>query len=398
MLLERYIKNYMGQFNRLDRNFWNYEDGCVLIGAGKLYRATGEEFYYDCIKNYVDRYVGENGEIKGYEEEEYNLDRIPTGLALFLLYEKTSLPKYRAAIGRLRNQLARQPRTESGSFWHKKIYPYQIWLDGLYMAMPYYLTYEKQFGNGEGYEDIVLQFENARRALFDEKKKLYYHAFDEKKQMFWADRQTGLSENFWSRAMGWYLMALADCLELFAGEEKFSGRLSKLFSEAVEGLLPYQDRESGLFYQLTALPGLEGNYLETSASLMFAYALLKGARLGVLPESPCLARGEEIFLAVETDKFILSGGRLKLTGMCKGAGLGPENNRSRDGSRAYYLKEPVVADEQKGAGALMMAYSEWLLLKRKGPVKPEAFPGVEIWNGTYTHLNSFENSVSGLSI
>ena len=178
MLLERYIKNYMGEFNRLDRNFWNYEDGCVLIGAEKLYHASGEEFYYDCIKNYVDRYVSENGEIKGYEEEEYNLDRIPAGLVLFLLYEKTSLPKYRSAMARLRNQLTHQPRTESGSFWHKKIYPYQVWLDGLYMAMPYYLTYERRFGNGEGYEDILLQFDNARRTLFDEEKKLYYHAFD----------------------------------------------------------------------------------------------------------------------------------------------------------------------------------------------------------------------------
>ncbi|WP_024294323.1 glycoside hydrolase family 88/105 protein [Lacrimispora indolis] len=396
MLLERYIMNYMGEFNRLDRNFWNYEDGCVLIGAEKLYHASGEEFYYDCIKNYVDRYVSENGEIKGYEEEEYNLDRIPAGLVLFLLYEKTSLPKYRSAMARLRNQLTHQPRTESGSFWHKKIYPYQVWLDGLYMAMPYYLTYERRFGNGEGYEDILLQFDNARRTLFDEEKKLYYHAFDEKKQMFWADKQTGLSENFWSRAMGWYLMALADCLELFAGEEKFKKRLSALFSEAVEGLLPYQDRESGLFYQLTALPGLEGNYLETSASLMFAYALFKGVRLGVLPESPYLIKGEEIFLAVETEKFALSGGRLQLTGMCKGAGLGPENNRARDGSRAYYLKEPVVADEQKGAGALMMAYSEWLLLKKKGPVRPETFPRVEIWNGNYTHF--FEQKSSRLRI
>lgn len=384
MVFERYIKNYMGKFNRLDRDFWNYEDGCVLIGAQLMYEATGEDFYYNSIKSYVDRYVDRNGVIKGYQKEEYNIDRIPSGRVLYLLYKKSGDERYRTAIEALMEQLRSHPRTESGSFWHKKIYPYQVWLDGLYMGMPYYLTYETLFHKGDGYKDIIRQFHNAREFLFDEEKRLYYHAYDEKKQMFWADKDTGLSENFWSRAIGWFLMAIADCYEIYP-EEEYESRnmLAQLLKEAVDGILKYQNRESGLFYQLTALADMEGNYLETSASLMFAYSILKGVRMGILEEGAYRGKGEEILIGVETRMFSVRSGRIHLGGMCKGAGLGPENNLFRDGSASYYLSEEVVEDEQKGAGAAMMAYSEWLKLIKERPVVPSSYPEVEIWNGIY---------------
>lgn len=384
MVFERYIKNYIQEFNRLDRDFWNYEDGCVLIGAHHLYRATGEGFYYECIKNYIDRYVGEDGRIKGYDKEEFNIDKIPSGLVLFLLYEKTSGQRYLTAIETLRRQLEHQPRTKSGSFWHKKIYPHQIWLDGLYMGMPYYLACENLSGNGTGYKDILQQFNNVRKILFDKEKRIYYHACDETRQIFWADKETGLSKNFWSRAIGWYLMALADCYDLFPeSENECRERLANLLAEAVDGLLCYQDKESGLFYQLTALAEIKENYLETSASAMFAYAILKGIRMGILDEKHYRGKGEEILIGIETRMFCLANGQLYLTGICKGAGLGPSDNRFRDGSAEYYLKEEVVKDEQKGVGAVMMAYSEWLLLVREKAVEPSDFPQVEIWNGKY---------------
>lgn len=384
MVFERYIKNYIQEFNRLDRDFWNYEDGCVLIGAQRLYQATGENFYYECIKRYIDRYVGEDGKIKGYDKEEFNIDRIPSGLVLFLLYEKTSEPKYLTAIKTLRMQLEQQPRTKSGSFWHKKIYPDQIWLDGLYMGMPYYLACENLSGNKTGYRDILQQFNHVRKILFDTEKQLYYHAYDETRQIFWADKESGLSKNFWSRAIGWYLMALTDCYDLYPEREtECRKRLAELLAEAVDGLLCYQDPKSGLFYQLTALAEIKGNYLETSASAMFAYAILKGVRLGILDEKSYRGKGEEILIGIETRMFCLESGRLHLTGICKGAGLGPADNRFRDGSAEYYLKEEVVEDEQKGVGAVMMAYSEWLLLMRGKPVAPAVFPRVDIWNGKY---------------
>lgn len=384
MVFERYIKNYIKEFNDLDREVWNYEDGCILIGAEKLFHATGESFYYDCIRNYVDRYVDEDGNIKGYEREEYNIDRIPSGLVLFLLYEKSGEIKYRKAIEALRLQLKHHPRTKSGSFWHKKIYPNQIWLDGLYMGMPYYLTYEKMFGTRAAYDDVMMQFNNARNTLFDEGKKLYYHGWDEAKEIFWADKETGLSKNFWSRALGWYLMALIDCYEILPEEEtKHRNRLGELLKEAVDGLLLYQDKESGLFYQLTALKDVKGNYLETSSSIMFAYGILKGVRLGVLEEAKYRGIGEEILIGVETRMFQQYEGKIQLTGICKGAGLGPENNLFRDGSVEYYLKEEVVADEQKGVGVMMMAFGEWLQLLKYKPVEPTNYPRVEIWNGKY---------------
>lgn len=383
MVFEKYIRDYIGEFNRLDRKFWNYEDGCVLIGLQAMYEATGDAFYYQSIQNYIDRYVHEDGSIEYYDKKEYNLDRIPSGRVLFLLYEHTKLAKYRSALDRLMEQLREQPRTDCGSFWHKKIYPYQIWLDGLYMGMPFYALYEKNFGDKSGYCDIVNQFKNARKYLYDEKTGLYYHGFDEKKKMFWADFETGLSKNIWSRALGWYMMALIDCYEMIPQTE-VDGRniLKQLFQELVDAVLRWQDAETGLFYQLTVLPHVEGNYLETSSSAMFAYAILKGHRLKLLDLS-YRAKGEEILIALETRKFICSYGELKLSGMCVGAGLGPDNNRRRDGSVSYYLSERVVSDEQKGAGIAMMAYSEWLKLKKEKKDTYCNYPKVKIYNDGY---------------
>ena len=382
MIFERYIKNYMYEFDQLDRCFWNYEDGCVLIGAQAMYEATGDEYYFDSIRNFIDRYVKEDG-IMYYDPKEYNIDKIPSGRVLYLLYKRTGNETYRKAIELLMGQLREHPRTECGSFWHKKIYPYQIWLDGLYMGMPFYMMYENDFDGGKNYGDIINQFLNARKYLYDEEKHLYYHAYDEKKEMFWADRETGLSPNFWSRATGWYLMALADCYELMPKEqEEYRKVLADLWKEAIDGMLEYQDKESGLFYQLTALSDVEGNYLETSSSSMVAYSILKGCRLGVLPEAVYRAKGEEILIALETRMFTIKNGKLELGGMCVGAGLGPADNPRRDGTVAYYLAEGVVHDEQKGTGAAMMAYSEWLKLRKSGI---EVLPGieVEIYNSGY---------------
>lgn len=383
MVFERYITNYLNQFDQLDRQFWNYEDGCILIGAQAMYEATGDKHYLESIGKFIDRHVGEAGMIRFYDPKEYNIDRIPSGRVLYLLYHETGEEKYKKAIELLMGQLREHPRTESGSFWHKLIYPYQIWLDGLYMGMPFYLLYEKIFHGGECCSDIIDQFLNARRFLYDEKKHLYYHAYDEKKEQFWADKETGLSPNVWSRAMGWYLMALADCYEIMPKEQKtYRTILADLWTEALDGMLEYQDQESGLFYQLTELPDEEGNYLETSSSSMVAYSLLKGCRLGVLDEAAYLAKGEIILIALETRMFQLSHGQLKLTGMCVGAGLGPADNLRRDGSVAYYLTERIVADEQKGVGTMMMAYSEWLKLQKTGRKVLDGV-GVDIYNSGY---------------
>lgn len=360
MILDLYIQNYIRQFGELNREFWNYEDGCVLISLQAMFEATGDDIYKNIIQTFMNRYICEDGTIRYYDKQEYNLDRIPSGRVLFFLYHNTGEVKYRNAIECLMNQLREQPRTECGSFWHKSIYPHQIWLDGLYMAAPFYLLYEKNFHESGGYEDIMRQFSNARKFLYDEKKHLYYHAYDEKKCQFWTDPETGLSANFWSRAMGWYTMALADCYELMPEEQKENKEILKnLWQETIAGILEYQEQESGLFYQLTALPEVEGNYLETSSSAMFAYSMLKGYRIGVFGRE-YQKKALEILVALVTRKVSFSNGCLHIGDICAGAGLGPADRPERDGSIRYYLSEPVVSDEQKGVASVIMAYSEWL--------------------------------------
>lgn len=363
MVVELYAETYAEQFAKLDRPFWNYEDGCVLTALQALYEATGDDKYKKAVQSFLNRCIADDGTIRAYSEDEYSLDKIPSGRGLVFLYKETGNEKYRMAAAHLMNQLMKQPRTDTGSFWHKKIYPYQLWLDGLYMALPFYLSYENEFGNNRHYNDIIQQFRNARNVLFDEEKKLYYHAWDEKKIQFWADKTTGRSPNFWSRAMGWFLMSLADCYEICPeSQSEHKAYLKELWLEATAGLLTYADKDTGMLWQLTELKDEPGNYQETSSSAMVAYAIFKGVRLGVFSDVH-LKKAMILWGNIETKKIRISDGVIHIDGICAGAGLGPENRPSRDGSIAYYLSEPVVSDEQKGVAAVLMAYSEWLKLR-----------------------------------
>lgn len=362
-VINEYFENYIDTYNHRSRPVWNYEDGCVMLGAQYMYEATGDEKYYECIQKFMDRYIEEDGTIRYYVPTDYNLDKVNNGRALYFLYDKTGKEKYKIALDHIMGQLKTHPRTESGSFWHKQIYPYQIWLDGLYMGQPLYLEYEKRFTGGENYNDITNQFLNARKFLFDEEKQLYYHAYDEKRQMIWADKTTGCSHNFWLRSIGWYLMALIDCYGLMP-EECFEHRKTyeRLFKEALAGIMQYQDQKTKLFYQLVDMPDLEGNYLETSGSAMIAYSIMKACRLGVLNAEKYRKAGEEILQGLETEQLKQDEDGWHLTGICLVAGLGPKDER--DGSVEYYLSEPIVSDEEKGVGVFMMACSEYLKLEK----------------------------------
>lgn len=370
----------------MHREFWNYEDGCILIGLESLYEATGDESYLKSIVNFYERYIGSDGSIKHYDPSEYNLDKVPLARSLFFLYKLTGEERYRLGIETIAEQLRIQPRTKSGNYWHKGIYPNQIWLDGLYMAQPFKVAYENSFGSKEGYKDVISQFKNVRELLFDTEKQLHYHCYDESKTMFWADKTTGKSANFWSRAIGWHIMAMVDCYELLPADCKEEKEiLSDLFSEALFGLLKYQDPETGLLYQLTELPEEEGNYLETSASVMLACVLFKGVRLGLLDVSYQL-KGELILISLATNKISLRNGILSLSDICRGTGLGPENNLIRDGSISHYLMESTISDEQKGVGALMMAYAEYLKSMKSLDFQYSSSPIVEIFRKNKTSL------------
>lgn len=352
---------------------WNYQWGLVLNGIERVWRATGDEKYFAYIQSNVDRFVQPDGTIRGYWRDEYNLDRLNTGKALFPLYEKTREPKYKRALDLLRSQLDTQPRTPSGGFWHKKIYPNQMWLDGLYMGAAFWAEYEDVFAISHSpsaisfFEDIAHQFILIEQHTRDEKTGLLYHAWDESKQMPWANATTGRSPHVWSRAMGWYAMALVDTLDHFPLKHPKRGALIAILGRTLEALASVQDGPSGVWHQiLDQIPpasftqggkrGDSGNYLESSASCMFVYAMAKGAREKyVSAEYARIARHS--FDGILT-QFITTNpdGTVNLTRTCQSAGLG--GTPYRDGSYEYYLSEPIVTNNHHGTGAFILASGE----------------------------------------
>ena len=338
---------------------WNYIDGCMILALLEIYQTTGEDKYYEFANAFIDHRVREDGSISGYSVDEYNLDNVNAGKTLFALYDINGKEKYRRAIDLIYSQVQTQPRTAEGNFWHKKIYPNQVWLDGMYMAQPFYMEYETRFNGKKNYEDIFGQFHNVIEHMRDPKTGLYYHGYDASRTVFWCDKETGLSQNFWLRALGWYSMALLDTLdkcEVCRECEKEYEYLKQAFVDLTDSMLKLQD-ESGLWYQLPALGGKEPNYLETSGSAIMAYSLLKGVRLGFLPEN-YRVYGLKAFRGICNAYLKEKNGQLSLGGICLVAGLGPADNPRRDGSFAYYMSEPVVEDDAKGVGPLLLAYTE----------------------------------------
>lgn len=356
MDIHAYLKAYLAAY-RPYKTYWNYEDGCVLIGCIDLYEATGDTVYRDFVMNYLQTYVMADGSIPNYELRKYNIDSINCGKALFFGLAETGDARYKTAIDFHMQRLREHPRCQCGNFWHKENYPNQIWLDGLYMAQPFYMAYEKHFNKYSQVQDITSQFRNVRRFLYNAEKGLSYHAFDEARIQPWANKETGLSANFWLRSMGWYLMALIDCIDLSSKElyEHYRA-LVDLFRESLRGLLPYQDAATGMFYQVIDHAEVPGNYLETSGSSMAAYALLKGVRLGVLDPEKYLPLGRKTFEGTAAKYLRADADGMHLGGICAVAGL----SDTRDGSVAYYLSEPIVDDDSKGVGPFMMAYAEYL--------------------------------------
>lgn len=337
---------------------WNYIDGCMILALLETYNTTGEQKYLDFADAFIDHRVKEDGTIDGYSVEEYNIDNVNAGKTLFQLYDITGKEKYRKAIDLIYSQVITQPRTEDGNFWHKKIYPGQVWLDGLYMGQPFYMEYETRFNNKKNYADIFSQFANVVKFLRDEETGLYYHGYDSTREIFWCDKETGRSKNYWLRALGWYSMGLLDTLTKAdpEGYEKEFEELKQTFVDFIDSMLKFQ-HESGMWYQCPALGHLEPNYLETSGSSIFAFAILRGVRLGFLPEA-YREYGMKAFNGVCNKYLKAEDGELHLGGICLVAGLGPANNTRRDGSFEYYMSEPIVNDDAKGVGPFLLAYTE----------------------------------------
>jgi unsaturated rhamnogalacturonyl hydrolase len=344
---------------------WTYEEGVVWKGLENCWYNTGDARYYKYIQHVVDRLVDKDGNILTYKMDDYNLDNILCGRLLLLLYKVSNQEKYYKAAEVLRRQLQEQPRTAEGSFWHKKKYSRQVWLDGLYMAQPFFAEWAGTFHEDSVFDDIARQMALIEQHTRDSKTGLLYHGWDASKEERWADKATGHSPNFWARAMGWYGMALVDVLDYFPADHPGRKQLLAILDRYASAVAKVQDPSTGLWWDVLDKAGEQGNYLESSASCMFVYALEKGVRMGWLPAS-YRAVAKKGYAGV-LEKFLVkeADGAVTLKGTVAVSGLGGEPYR--DGSYGYYTGEKVVSNDPKGIGAFLLAAGEMEQLPTLGP-------------------------------
>jgi unsaturated rhamnogalacturonyl hydrolase len=336
---------------------WTYEEGVVWLGLMKLWYSTGDARYVNYVRHQVDRLVDKEGNILTYRPDDYSLDNILCGRLLLSLYEVTLQEKYYKAAMRLRQQLKGQPRTAEGSFWHKKKYTQQVWLDGIYMALPFDAQYAFMFHEDSVFDDITRQFAAIERRVRDSKTGLLYQGWDQSGKEKWAvstaDVTSGHSPNFWGRAMGWYGMALVDALDYFPAHDAGRDTLLAILQRYAAAIRNVQDPATGLWWDILDRPGQAGNYLEASASAMFVYTLARGVREGYLPATYRSLAEKGYRGLVSQDIRTGADSVTSLLGTVSVSGLG--GNPYRDGSYAYYTGEKVVVNDPKGIGAFLLA-------------------------------------------
>lgn len=348
---------------------WNYTQGLELMamtdaadfleedGHGPLHREV-----YAFALTYADTLVQPDGSIMGHKMENYSLDEVNSGKILYRLWQWTGGQKYRLAMDSLREQLRLSPRVPEGGFWHKKRYPQQMWLDGLYMGAPYYAEYatrfEKDAAREASYRDVWHQFALCFRQTWCEDCQLLHHAWDSSHERQWCDPETGRSRHAWGRAEGWYLMALVDCADWLPTDYRDS--IAGQMLPVLETLLRLQDRRNGCWQQVLDQTGREGNYYEMSCTSMFAYAMLKGYRLGLLDKRYLKAGRRALEGICRNFVSLDEQGLWSLHSVCSVAGL---SDPDRPGTFEYYISEPVIDNDPKGVGPFMKAIVEYLRTK-----------------------------------
>ncbi len=335
---------------------WDYCHGLELQAFLDLYDRTGDKKYFDYARAYADTMIHDDGSITAYKLSEYNIDRVNSGKMLFKLYDLTNDPKIKKAIDLLRSQLDTHPRNDDGGFWHKEIYPHQVWLDGVYMGTPFMAEYAERYNRPQDFADCINQIRMAARHTYDPENGLYRHACDVSRQMFWADKVTGQSKHSWGRALGWYSMAIVDALDFIPTDQEGREEVLEIFSNIVTQLKRIQDEETGLWYQVLDRSGDEGNYLESSCSAMFMYSLYKAVKMGYIDAS-YLDVAEKAWKGY-IDNFVEFGndGLMNITRACAVAGLGGKDNRS--GDYEYYINEQIRSNDPKAIGPFIMAVLE----------------------------------------
>ena len=341
---------------------WDYTTGLELKAFLDVYCHSEQSEESKSILSYVDAWydtmIDENGRIHKYKVSNYSTDHICPGRTLFQLYDLTGKEKYRMAMDTLYTQIQGMPRTQEGGFWHKKVYPDQMWLDGLYMAQPFYAEYTSRYVPENerlaNYVDITRHFLIVAGHTFDYETGLYRHAWDSSHKMFWADPRTGQSDHAWGRALGWYCMGIVETLPLLPDGTPGKKELIDVLKEIYKILPYYADPKTGMWYQVLDRPGAEGNYVEATCSAMFTYAMLKGRRLGYLdiPEKTC----KKTYKAFVKTFITRENGLVNLNRCCEVAGLGGKDNRR--GDYQYYINERVRSNDPKGIGPAIWAALE----------------------------------------
>ncbi|WP_242082399.1 glycoside hydrolase family 88/105 protein [Aestuariivivens sediminis] len=356
--IERFPKASLLDFREQPK--WSYTNGLVLSACARVYESTKNQIFYDYIYAYADEMIDSTGTINTYKLSNQNLDMIKSGDVLLYLYPKTKEDRFLIAMETLYSQMKSQPTTSEGGYWHKKIYPHQMWLDGLYMAEPFHARYAKEYIDDKDqqqqiFDHVVLQFDLIQKHSRDETSGLLYHGWDESKEQRWADKETGNSQHFWSRGMGWYGMAMVDVLDFLPEDHPGRERIITYLNQFAEAITHVQD-ESGLWWQVLDQGQREGNYLEATGSSMFTYTFAKGVRKGYLPESYLKIAKKAYQAIIDNLISVEENGVVNLNQCCAVAGLG--GDPYRDGSFEYYIGEDIRANDPKGTGPFIMASLE----------------------------------------
>ncbi|MBO5663472.1 MAG: glycoside hydrolase family 88 protein [Bacteroidales bacterium] len=337
---------------------WNYTSSIEMLAFMDLTTATGDERFWNYTKHYIDTMIDEKGVITSYKLSNYNIDHVCPGKMLFDMYERHGEARYKIAMDTLFSQLMSHPRTQDSGFWHKQVYPHQMWLDGLYMGAPYYAEYVHQFIPAEQqaayFEDVARQFIVVGEHTYDPATQVYRHGWDESKSMFWCNPETGQSAHCWGRGLGWYVMGMIDALE-FLPEGESRDQVVKIFQDIYLYTLPkYQDHKTKMWYQVLECPHRKGNYLESTGSIMFVYGFLKAIKLGVLDEKYTFKAMDWYRKFVDCFVKVNEDGTISITDCCAGAGLGGKQMRS--GTFDYYINETVLRDnDNKAVGPFIWA-------------------------------------------
>ncbi len=350
--MKRYPESWMIDFSK--RLKWDYCNGLELQSIYMVWKQTKEPKYFNYVRSYADTIINQDGSIIGYKPTDYSLDKLNSGKILFDLYAVTKEEKLKKAMDLLRNQINDQPRTTDGGFWHKKIYPHQMWLDGIYMASPFLAEYAARFGDKSLFDEAAHQILTIAKHTYDPKTGLYFHGWDESHEQKWANRVTGTSSNFWSRSMGWYMMALVDVLDFLPKDHPQRPAILHVLTHLSAALEKYSDKKTGLWYQVTDKGALKGNYLESSGSAMFIYTWVKAVHQGYLPKRYLLLAENKYSNFVKQFIEINPDGTLTLTDACSVAGLGGSPHY-RDGSFNYYISEPRRDNDAKAVSPFIMA-------------------------------------------